>query len=255
MTKNVDEKLAAYLIALGDDELILGHRDSEWCGHAPILEEDIAFANIAIDEIGHAQLWYQAASKLLGENPETYPDYLAFERPWQEWTCLAIVSLPKGNWAFSILRQLMMDSVEYERLSFLSESNSSLISDIAIKIKNEETYHLRHSSEWVKRLGLGTEESSQKMQLALMNLWNFVSQFDHKLPYESELVSLAYVPESSRVFSSWHKTILKTLRIANLHPPLMKETHFTRENQSKNLQLLLDEMQEIPRTYGYQVAW
>src|SRR5512139_3719105 len=93
--------LADYLVAAGDDELILGHRLSEWCGHAPILEEDIAFANLALDEIGHASLWYTLAAELRGEDAVTYPDHLVYTRPADAYRCVQMVELPNGDWAFS----------------------------------------------------------------------------------------------------------------------------------------------------------
>src|SRR3972149_8426617 len=112
MSETQKKALADYLIALADDELILGHRDSEWTGHAPILEEDIAFANIALDEIGHARLWYELAADLIGEDKNTFPDKKVFFRPAQEFSCLQFVELPKGDWAFSMLRQYLFDAFE-----------------------------------------------------------------------------------------------------------------------------------------------
>jgi ring-1,2-phenylacetyl-CoA epoxidase subunit PaaC len=101
----IESALSSYLLALGDDELILGHRDSEWCGFAPILEEDIAFANIALDEIGHAATWYNLLAELEGKDPQVYPDRLVFTRPVQDYRNIQMVELPNGDWAFSILRQ------------------------------------------------------------------------------------------------------------------------------------------------------
>src|SRR5512145_2214626 len=109
----MDEALHAamreLLITLADDELILGHRASEWCGHAPILEEDIAFANLALDEIGHANLWYTLAAEIRGEDPAAYPDRLVYSRTSADYRCIQMVELPNGDWAFSILRQCLFD--------------------------------------------------------------------------------------------------------------------------------------------------
>ena len=105
--------LAEYLLALADDELIVGHRLSEWTGHAPILEEDIAFANLALDEIGHARLWLQLAANQLGEDPEMFPDRQVFHRPAHEFRNLPITELPNGDWAFSMLRQYLFDSFHH----------------------------------------------------------------------------------------------------------------------------------------------
>src|SRR5262249_24761260 len=144
--------LADYLLALADDELILGHRDSEWCGHAPILEEDIAFANLALDEIGHARVWYGLLGDLLSKDPETYPDELVYRRDASEFRCAQFVELPKGDWAFSMLRQYLFDSIEAMRLEALTESSYQPLADAAAKMRPEEMYHLRHTSAWVRRL-------------------------------------------------------------------------------------------------------
>jgi ring-1,2-phenylacetyl-CoA epoxidase subunit PaaC len=101
----LETALAGYLLSMADDELILGHRNSEWCGHAPVLEEDIAFANLALDEIGHAFTWYGLLAELSGEEVQGYPDRLVYTRPAHEYRCIQMVELPNGDWAFSMLRQ------------------------------------------------------------------------------------------------------------------------------------------------------
>src|SRR5512145_104879 len=116
----MDEALHAamreLLLALADDELVLGHRASEWCGHAPILEEDIAFANLALDELGHASLWYGLLAELRGQDPDSYPDLLIYWRPPQDFRCTQLIELPPGDWAFSMLRQYLFDAAESVRL-------------------------------------------------------------------------------------------------------------------------------------------
>jgi ring-1,2-phenylacetyl-CoA epoxidase subunit PaaC len=154
---------AAYLLALADDELILGHRDSEWTGHAPILEEDIAFANIAQDEIGHASLWYGLVQRLGGAEP----DRLVFFRPPSEYRNAPLVELPKGDWAFSMLRQYLFDAAEAQRLPLLAASAHRPLAEAAAKIRTEEIYHLRHTQAWIERLAQGTAESHGRTQAAL----------------------------------------------------------------------------------------
>lgn len=250
-----NKMLAEYIIAMGDDELILGHRDSEWCGHAPILEEDIAFANIAIDEIGHAQSWYKIAANLLGESEEKYPDMLAFERPSKLWRALELVSMPKGDWAFTIIRQFIMDSFELEKLNKLVESKNRLVSELAAKIRNEEMYHYRHSSEWVKRLGLGTEISNQKMQAGLNQLWKFVPQLNEEFNWEKELVEMEWIPKSNEVYNSALIKITDFLQNAELDIPKLTTSSYSRKEQPQNMHKLLEEMQEVPRTFGQHVKW
>src|SRR5512144_1177706 len=115
------------LLALADDELILGHRNSEWAGHAPILEEDIAFANLALDELGHAQLWYTLHSEITGAEP----DRTVFFREGPAYRCLPLVELPRGDWAFSMLRQYLFDAAEDVRLPALAASADTRVAEIA----------------------------------------------------------------------------------------------------------------------------
>ena len=152
-------RLNDYILSLADDELILGHRDSEWCGHAPILEEDIAFANLALDEIGHANLWYGLLAGILEQDPLTYPDQLVYFRRPNDYRNIQMVELPNGDWAFSMLRQYLLDAAELVRLNALAQSQFIPLAEVAAKILKEELYHHRHSSAWVRRLGLGTATS------------------------------------------------------------------------------------------------
>ncbi len=211
---NPKKPLADYLIALADDELILGHRDSEWTGHAPILEEDIAFANIALDEIGHARLWYELAADELGADRSRFPDQQVYFRPAADFRCLQLVELPKGDWAFSMLRQYLFDSFEKFRLEGLVASPNKPLADVAARIRNEELYHLRHTRAWVPRLGQGTEESHRRMQAALDELWPYGQAFGAPLPGELELAGV--VPDSHKCFTDWTKEVIKFLRTSGL---------------------------------------
>ena len=155
MKADLKEALAHKLLAMADDELVVGHRNSEWTGHAPILEEDIAFTNIALDEIGHAKIWYQLLADLVGENPETYPDKLVFHREATEYRNIQMVELPIGDWAFTIVRQYLLDAAEFVRLGELVQSQYQPMAEAAAKIRKEEIYHYRHTHAWLQRLGLG----------------------------------------------------------------------------------------------------
>lgn len=152
------------LYRMADDELIVGHRNSEWTGLAPILEEDIAFSSMAQDEMGHARVYYQ----MLHELGEAEPDRLAFSRKVRQFRCASLVSLPNDrNWAFCILRQFLYDAAETVRLASLSESSLTPLAQFAVKLRGEEKYHLMHGRVWVLRLGNATEESHERMQSAL----------------------------------------------------------------------------------------
>ena len=244
--------LPAKLLALADDEYLLGHRDSEWTGHAPILEEDIAFANIAQDEIGHAILWHTALKEMTGADP----DRLIFFRAAAEWRNAQLCELPKGDWAFTIVRQYLFDAYELARLAETVHSVNKTISEISIKIRPEEVYHYRHTSNWVKRLGLGTDESNRRMQTALDSLWPYALQLFAPLPGEAELVSAAIVPDPPALRAAWEATTRPWLTGARLRIPAAAEpVTMNRETHTEHLTALLAEMQEVARIEGPEVKW
>ncbi len=245
-TLNPKKPLADYLIALADDELILGHRDSEWTGHAPILEEDIAFANIALDEIGHARLWYELAADAIGADRSLFPDQQVYFRPVKAWRCLQFVELPRGDWAFSMLRQYLFDSFEKFRLEGLGASANKPLADVAARIRNEELYHQRHTQAWVPRLGQGTEESHRRMQAGLDELWPYAQGFGAPLPGELELVGDAYVPGSSLLFDVWKEEVTRFLTEAGLRfPDAADKVQVDRSVHSEYFSALIADLQEV----------
>ncbi|MEX1248006.1 MAG: 1,2-phenylacetyl-CoA epoxidase subunit PaaC [Anaerolineales bacterium] len=238
--------LADYLIALADDELILGHRDSEWTGHAPILEEDIAFANIALDEIGHARLWYELAAELVGGDKARYPDQQVFFRPAADFRCLQLVELPKGDWAFSMLRQYLFDAFEQHRLRGLVQSQHKPLADVAARIRNEELYHLRHTRAWVPRLGQGTEESHRRMQAALDELWPYAQGLGAPLPGESEALEAKLVPSSRSLFDIWSGEVTTFLSESGLKvPPAERDVVADRAVHSEYFGALIADLQQV----------
>ena len=242
------QALAARLLALADDELILGHRNSEWCGHAPILEEDIAFANIALDEIGHASIWYTMLAQLLGEDETAFPDRLAFHRDPNGFCCVQMVTLPIGDWAFSMTRQYLFDAYEVELLDRLTASQYEPFRDAAAKLRKEEAYHLRHTSAWVTRLGLGTEESGRRMQAALESLWSYAQQLFIPVEGQEQLAQARYFPDLERLRSSWVDRVATHLTEAGLSIPADDGVPPTsRSDHSEHLVELLGEMQKVAR--------
>jgi ring-1,2-phenylacetyl-CoA epoxidase subunit PaaC len=236
------------LIALADDEIILGHRVSEWCGHAPILEEDIAFANIALDEIGHARLWLELAAKEMGQDPSSFPDKQAFFRTPAEFRNLPLAELPNGDWAFSMLRQYLFDSFEIARLEALSEGKHAGLSELSAKIRTEELYHLRHTKAWVMRLAQGTDESKQRSQAALDALWPYAQSFAVPLPGESELIKESMVPSSAILFETWRKRQTDFFSEIGLTLPTQHVSIGTdRFTHTEHLAELLTDMQEVAR--------
>jgi len=244
----VKSALAEKLLAMGDDELILGHRDSEWCGHAPILEEDIAFANIALDEQGHAAIWYGLHAEVIGEEKETYPDKLAFMRPAGEFRNAPVMELPKGDWAFSMLRQYLFDVAEHTLMDSLVKSSYQPLADAAAKVQREEFYHLRHTQAWVRRLGLGTAESNHRMQAALAALWAYFIATFEPLATDDTLVEAGMIPPAHDWQAAWEARVLPMLNEINLKPPSPVESITpSRTRHTEHLAALLAEMQSVAR--------
>jgi ring-1,2-phenylacetyl-CoA epoxidase subunit PaaC len=254
MNTTLRHALENRLLAMGDDELLLGHRDSEWCGHAPILEEDIAFANLALDEIGHASAWYGLLAESRGEDPDRYPDRLVYFREAQDFRNVRLVELPKGDWAFSTLRQFLFDAYERVNLEALAGSRYPPLAQAAGKIRLEELYHLRHSRAWTQRLALGTGESHARMQNALEQLWPHAAQL-FLLDAEAELlVREAYVSPAERLWSAWFDEVVPFLRACELRLPDGPEARDRclpesagREKHTPDFSVLVAEIQSVAR--------
>jgi ring-1,2-phenylacetyl-CoA epoxidase subunit PaaC len=232
---------------MGDDELILGHRASEWCGHAPILEEDIAFANLALDEIGHAALWYGALAGLAGEDPDRYPDRLVFFRQPAQFRNAQLVELPNGDWAFTILRQYLFDAAELAALERLKESRYPPLAERAAKIWKEEIYHHRHTQAWATRLALGTEDSHRRMQNALDLAWPYTAQLFASLPGEGTLVEAGFCPPGEAMRAAWSEEVLPFLGKCELILPEVRGEPTPRDRHTDHFKELIAEMQSVAR--------
>lgn len=236
--------VAAQFLAMADDEILLAHRDSEWTGHAPILEEDIALANLAQDELGHATIWYGLLHELTGDDA----NQLVFFRNPSGYRNIQMVELPNGDWAFTLMRQYLFDVAEVLRLTKLMESHYQPLANAAAKMRKEELYHVRHSSAWIKRLGLGTEESHRRTQRALTTLWPFALQMFVPLPHESLLVTNHIVPAADILQQRWLDIVVPFLIQAGLTVPETREpVASSRQQHSPYLAPLLQEMQEVAR--------
>jgi len=245
MDNHLKNTLRELLVALADDELILGHRDSEWCGHAPILEEDIAFANLALDEIGHANLWYSVLADLEEADRQSFVDRMVYWRDAPDFRNIQMVELPNGDWAFSMLRHYVFDSAEIERLNVLAESVFPPLAETAAKIRTEEYYHLRHTRLWLRRLGLGTAESRQRLQAALDQLWPYTSQL-FEMPGEPDhLFALGIKMDQASL--SWEAQVIPFLGECQLILPAGAERLLNRQEHSRHLPILLAEMQSVAR--------
>jgi len=173
-----------YSLYLADSALVLGHRNSEWCGHGPVLEQDIAITNISLDLIGQARNFYQYCATLIGN--ECNEDKLAYLRDAHEFKNCLLVELPKGDWAVTVVRQFFFSAYQYYLYQQLETHQDQQLAAIAVKSLKEVTYHLRWSSEWVIRLGDGTEVSNQRMQKALNELWPYTGELFQAADFEKD---------------------------------------------------------------------
>jgi ring-1,2-phenylacetyl-CoA epoxidase subunit PaaC len=245
LTPPLQNALREFLVAMGDDELLLGHRDSEWTGHAPILEEDIAFSNLAQDELGHALTWYTLAQAL--GTPD--PDQMAFFRHAADFRNATLGELPKGDWAFTIIRRYVFDAAEQVRYAVLANSAYQPIADAAAKLRREEMYHILHSRGWVQRLGDATAESHRRMQDALDAIWPHALGLFEPTAYESALVAAGIkLPEESHQ-QEWLLHVRPALEGATLAiPDGASPAYGGRTGQhTEHLTALLAEMQKVAR--------
>lgn len=239
--------LSEYLLALADDELILGHRDSEWCGHAPLLEEDIAFANLALDELGHAQVWYTLLAELRGEERDSFPDRLVFFRAAHDFRNVQMVELPNHDWAFSMLRQYLFDAYELLNLEGLEGSAYRPLAEAAGKIRLEEVYHNRHTRAWVQRLALGTDESHRRMQDALAALWPHVGQLFFQTPEYKYLSDNAIIPDLAQLRDRWLSEVQPFLTGCALQVPPRLLMGEARTWHTTHLEILVRDMTSVAR--------
>jgi ring-1,2-phenylacetyl-CoA epoxidase subunit PaaC len=240
--------LDSKLLGLADDEFILGHRNSEWTGHGPILEEDIAFANLALDELGHGILWYRILAALRDENPDTYPDKLVYERKPRDFKNVEVVALPHTDWAFSMLRQYLFDAYESIHVPPLAASRHQPIAEAAVKIKQEEVYHLYHTKAWVERLGLGTDESRRRMQGALKQLWGPFHHLFAPVSDENLLVDAGITPDLARIHGEWMNVVVPFLESCTLVVPESAVVPQTRPPADpEHMESLIGELQQVSK--------
>jgi ring-1,2-phenylacetyl-CoA epoxidase subunit PaaC len=251
------ELISSYITHLADNALILGHRNSEWTGHGPILEQDIAISNIALDLVGQARNFYQlAASRLntLGPGENITEDDLAYLRDSTEYTNLLLVEQPNGDWAKTILRQFYFSTYQGLLYSELLKSQSSEIAAISEKSLKETRYHNKWSREWVLRLGDGTEESHGRMLAAMQSLEPWIAEIfsPADFEYEADSEGVGSLPEIFR--DEWFGRVNKILAEATL-PALssgkkpMQILAGKKGIHSEHLGYLLAEMQFLQRAY------
>jgi ring-1,2-phenylacetyl-CoA epoxidase subunit PaaC len=209
--------LFEYLLRLGDDRLVLGHRLSEWCGHGPILEEDIALSNVALDLLGQATMFLHLAGEVEGKGRDE--DALAYFREAVEFRNCQLVELPKGDFAYTIARQFLFDVYAVVLLDALVSSANASIAAIAAKSLKEARYHVRHSGEWMLKLGDGTDESHRRAQKALDDLWRFTPELFAADGIDRELQSSGVAPDLAGLAPKWESLVREVLERATLTVP------------------------------------
>ena len=250
MDQNTKEALFQYLLRVGDDLLILGHRLSEWCGHAPILEEDVALANIALDCIGQAEALLGLAGEVEAEGRDA--DRLAYHRDEYEFCNVRLVELPKGDFGFTIVRQFLYDA--YSLLFFEQAKQSAYkpFADIAAKAHKEVLYHLRHSRAWVHRLGDGTEESHRRTQDALDELWTCTGELFVADQIDRILVEARIGVDLEKLKPAWKEMVVRELETATLTVPSDEQFMVEGSRQGRHSEFLghlLAQMQILARSH------
>ena len=259
----------AYALHLADDALVLGHRNSEWCAHGPVLEQDIAITNIALDLIGQARNFYQHAAQLINEASPSpsfgggkaevlegaSEDSLAYLRDRHEFKNCLLVEQPNGDWAKTILRQFFFSAYQYFLYEKLQGSKDPQLAAIAEKSLKEVTYHLRWSSEWVIRLGDGTEESHQRMMNAIDELWKYTGELFKATSYELQAASEIAGVDPSSLKPKWEEKVKEVFSEATLPYPenVFQQTGGKEGKHSQNLAHILAELQYIQRAYPHSV--
>jgi ring-1,2-phenylacetyl-CoA epoxidase subunit PaaC len=256
-----NSSLEAYVLHLADNALLLGQKNAEWCGHGPILEQDIAITNISLDLIGQARNLYQYAASLINQSTNKHSfaeategkpinpaseDSLACLRTEREFKNCLLVEQPNGDWAQTMLRQFLFSSYQYYLYQYLQNNADETLSAISEKSLKEVTYHLRWSSEWVIRMGDGTEESNLRMQHAMEELWRYTGELFIPVSYEKELGI-----DVGSLKDNWLEKVKLVLDEATLSIPenVFMQTGGKTGTHTEHLGYILTELQYLQRTY------
>lgn len=244
-----NKALYEYTLHLADNALILGHRNSEWCGHGPVLEQDIAISNIALDLIGQARNFYQYAAELVGEGATE--DSLAYLRDVIDFRNCLLVEIPNGNWGHTVLRLFFFSTHQYFLFQQMQTCKDLQLAAIAEKALKEVTYHLRWSSEWVIRLGDGTEESKERMLNALEACWHFTGELFVPAGYENEIMKDQIIIDLNELKTNWDTKIKTVFEEATLPIPenIWMQSGGKVGRHTEQLGYILAEMQFLQRAY------
>ena len=243
------DQLINYCLQIADNSLVLGHRNSEWTGHGPILEQDIALSNIALDLIGQARNFYQYAAELIGN--KVSEDSLAYLRDAHEFRNCLLAELPNGDWGKTITRQFFFSVYQWLLYTKLQNSSDKQVAGISEKALKEVTYHLRWSSEWMIRLGDGTDESHSRMKSAVVELWPFTGELITAADYEIDCSTNGIAIDPSSFANQWKEKVSCVFSEAGLTFPADQPLGVDGKtgNHTEHLVVLLKEMQMMQRTY------
>ncbi len=244
------DALFQFLLRMGDNTLVLGHRVSEWCGVSPVLEEDIALANTALDMIGQTQFWLGLAGEVEGKGRSA--DDLAFLRDVWDFRNVLLVELPNGDFGQTLMRQFLFDAWASTMLGRLMYSSDKRVADIAEKASKEVAYHVERSADTVVGLGDGTPESHAKMQAALDLLYPYVGELFESDAVDAAMVSAGIAPDPASLRDDYDTLIKRVLSEATLNVPASKFTHKggrTGYMHTEHLGHMLTQMQWLQRAY------
>ena len=241
--------LFAYTLRLADNALILGHRLSEWVGHAPVLEEDLALGNLALDLIGQARSFYTYAGEIEGKGRDE--DALAYLRDAGAYRNILLVEQPNGDFAQTIVRHLLYSAFAHPYFEALTRSKDETLAAIAAKAVKEMAYHVRHTAEWTIRLGDGTDESHRRAQDAVDELWPFTGELFETDQIEQALIDIGIAVDPLSIRAHWSKTLDDVFDEATLLRPSdgYMQSGGRSGRHSEHLGFILTELQFLQRTY------
>jgi ring-1,2-phenylacetyl-CoA epoxidase subunit PaaC len=241
-----EEAVKELLYKIADDLLILGHRNSEWTGFGPLLEEDIAFSSMAQDKVGQSQALYN----ILHGMGEQAPDTVAFMRNANQFHNCIFAELPNGEYDFSLIRHFLFDTALAIRFDLLARSSFTPLKELAVKIRGELKYHTLHANTWIKQLGTATPESIDRLQKSLNVAWPYALGIFETSPYEETLIQTSVFDGEQAVFNPWLETVRAILKQTDLSIPNRSDNPIAggrAGKHSEHLQPLLDEMSEVFR--------
>lgn len=250
----MNNNLYNYILGIADNSLILGQRLGELCGHGPSLETDIACTNISLDLFGQVRSYFQYAAQVAGDDRDE--DTIAMTRTEREYVNVLLVEQPNTDFAYTITRQFLFDVYHFAFLTQLQNSSDDTLAAIAKKSIKEVSYHLRFSSDWIKRLGDGTEESHNRIQTAINDLWTYTDELFHQTDADKAMIAEGIGVDTSMLKEAYYNQVAEVLTEATIEVPDLK--YFQKGGKqgihTEHLGYLLAELQYMQRAYP-KMTW